>query len=194
MRLLIPAALLSILTLAGGVATVRAQSLADVAQKEEQRRKTAKPAGKVITNKDLGDVPPPAAVTPPDDAKTADAKAAEAKAAEAAKTAKPAEPGADDSKAPVKDQAYWSGRMKELRSKLELDEISAEAFQARINALNADFVNRDDPAQRALIAQNRQKAVAGLERLTKAIADGKKAIADFEEEARRAGVPPGWLR
>jgi hypothetical protein len=193
MRLLIPAALLSILTLAGGVATVRAQSLADVAQKEEQRRKTAKPAGKVITNKDLGDVPPPAAVTPPDDAKTADAKAAEAKAAEAAKTAKPAEPGAED-KAPVKDQAYWSGRMKELRSKLELDEISAEAFQARINALNADFVNRDDPAQRGLIAQNRQKAVAGLDRLTKAIADGKRAIADLEEEARRAGVPPGWLR
>jgi hypothetical protein len=193
MRLLIPAALFSILTLAGGVATVRAQSLADIAQKEEERRKTVKPAPKVITNKDLGDVPPPAAVTPPDDAKAADAKAADAKA-DAAKTAKPAEPGADDSKAPVKDQAYWSGRMKELRSKLELDEISAEAFQARINALNADFVNRDDPAQRGLIAQNRQKAVSGLERLTKAIADGKKAIADFEEEARRAGVPPGWLR
>jgi hypothetical protein len=190
MRLLIPAALFSILTLAGGVATVRAQSLADVAQKEEERRKTVKPAGKVITNKDLVDVPPPpAAVTPPDDA-----KAAEAKAAEAAKTAKPAEPGAEDSKAPVKDQAYWSGRMKELRSKLELDEISAEAFQARINSLNADFVNRDDPAQRGVISQNRQKAVAALEGLTKSIADGKKAIADFEEEARRAGVPPGWLR
>ena len=28
----------------------------------------------------------------------------------------------------------------------------------------------------------------------KAIEDGKKAIADFEEEARRAGVPAGWLR
>jgi hypothetical protein len=189
MRLLIPAALFSILTLAGGVATVRAQSLADVAKKEEERRKSVKPAPKVITNKDLGDVPPAAAVTPPDDAKATDAKAADA-----ATTAKPAEPGAEDSKAPVKDQAYWSGRMKELRSKLELDEISAEAFQARINALNADFVNRDDPAQRGLIAQNRQKAVAGLERLTKAIADGKKAIADLEEEARRAGVPPGWLR
>jgi hypothetical protein len=190
MRLLIPAAIFSILTLAGGVATVRAQSLADVARKEEERRKTVKPAGKVITNKDLVDVPPPpAAVTPPDDA-----KAAEAKAAEAAKTAKPAEPGAEDSKVPVKDQAYWSGRMNDLRSKLEMDEISAEAFQARINALNADFVNRDDPAQRGVISQNRQKAVAGLERLTKSIADGKKAIADFEEEARRAGVPPGWLR
>ena len=40
----------------------------------------------------------------------------------------------------------------------------------------------------------RQKAIADLNRLTKEIADGKKAIADFQEEARRAGVPPGWLR
>jgi hypothetical protein len=189
MRLLIPAAIFTFLVLTNGVATVRAQSLADVAQKEEERRKTVKPATKVFTNKDLGDVPPPPAVTPPDDA-----KAAETKAAEAAKTAKPAEPGADVSKGPVKDQAYWSGRMKELRSKLDQDQISAEAFQARINSLSADFVNRDDPAQRAIIAQNRQKAVAELDRLTKAIADGKKAIADLEEEARRAGVPPGWLR
>jgi hypothetical protein len=26
------------------------------------------------------------------------------------------------------------------------------------------------------------------------IANGAKTIADIEEEARRAGVPPGWLR
>jgi hypothetical protein len=188
MRLLIPAAIFTVLALASGIATVQAQSLAEVAQQEEERRKTVKPASKVLTNKDLGAVPPVAVTLP------ADTPPADAKAAEAAKTAKPAEPGAEDSKAPVKDQAYWSGRMNELRSKLEMDEISAEAFQARINALSADFVNRDDPAQRAVIAQNRQKAVAGLERLSKAIADGKRAIADLEEEARRAAVPPGWLR
>ena len=46
---------------------MRAQSLAEVAQQEEERRKTVKPAGKVLTNKDLGDVPP-AAVAPPADA------------------------------------------------------------------------------------------------------------------------------
>jgi len=188
MRLLIPAAIFSILVLAGGVAAVRAQSLADVAQKEEERRKTVKPASKVITNKDLAAVPPPPAVTPPDDAKAADAKAAEV-----AKTAKPAEPGAGD-KGPVKDQAYWSGRMKELRAQVDRDQLYAEALQTRINSLTADFVNRDDPAQRGVIERDRQRATGELDRLTKAIAEGKKAIADLEEEARRAGVPPGWLR
>lgn len=188
MHLLIPAVIFTTLALASGIATVRAQSLAEVAQKEEERRKTVKPASKVLTNKDLGDVPA-AAVTPP-----ADAKATDAKAAEAAKTAKPAEPSAEDSKAPVKDQAYWSGRMKELRTQLDRDQIYAEALQTRINSLSADFVNRDDPAQRSVIERDRQRAVGELDRLTKAVAEGKKAIADFEEEARRAAVPPGWLR
>ena len=67
-------------------------------------------------------------------------------------------------------------------------------MQSRINALTADFTARDDPAQRAAIAGDRQKALDELARLKKAIVDGKKAIADLEEEARRASVPPGWLR
>ena len=84
--------------------------------------------------------------------------------------------------------------MKELRTQSERDQTYAEALQTRINSLTADFVNRDDPAQRGIIERDRQRAIAELERLTKAIAEGKKAIADLEEEARRAGAPPGWLR
>jgi hypothetical protein len=48
--------------------------------------------------------------------------------------------------------------------------------------------------QRPVIIQDRQRAIDELAGLTKAVAEGRKAIADFEEEARRAGVPPGWLR
>jgi hypothetical protein len=67
-------------------------------------------------------------------------------------------------------------------------------MQTRINALTTDFVNRDDPAQRAVIEQNRQKSIDQLAKLNQSVQDTKKAIADFLEEARRAGVPPGWLR
>jgi hypothetical protein len=69
-----------------------------------------------------------------------------------------------------------------------------DAMQTRINALNTDFVNRDDPAQRSVIERDRQRALSELTRLKQAVVDGKKAVADLEEEARRAGVPPGWLR
>ena len=81
-----------------------------------------------------------------------------------------------------------------MQDRLARDEDYADAMQTRINVLTTDFANRDDPAQRAVIGQNRQKSIAELARLTKSVQDTKKAIADLFEEARRAGVPPGWMR
>lgn len=175
------------LVLAGAAQPARAQSLADVAKKEEDRRKAmkGKEAGiKTYTNKDLGSVPAPAS-PPPEAAKPATAPA------DAAKEVKAEEPKQDE---PKKDQAYWAGRMKDARDQLDRDQTYAEALQSRINALTNDFSARDDPFQRAKIGTDRQKAIAELDRLKKSIEDGKKAIADLEEEARRAGVPAGWLR
>jgi len=97
-------------------------------------------------------------------------------------------------KEPAKDKSHWSGRMKELQTQLERDQTYADALQSRINQLSTDFVGRDDPAQRAVIARDKQKALDELNRLKQTIATDKKAISDLEDEARRAGVPPGWLR
>jgi hypothetical protein len=181
-------AALCVLTLSGLTLHVSAQSLADVARKEEERRKTLTAPAKVYTNKDLNAVPagssPPApAAKPPDDS---------AKAADGDAKADPAKLPAD--KGTAKDQGYWAGRLKALQDTLSRDQNYADAMQTRINALTTDFVNRDDPAQRAVIERNRQKSIAELAQLNKSVADTKKAIADFLEEARRAGVPPGWLR
>jgi hypothetical protein len=70
----------------------------------------------------------------------------------------------------------------------------AEALQTRINALTTDFASRDDPYQRARVADDRQKAMAEFDRVRSEIELQKKKIGDIEEEARRASVPPGWLR
>ena len=84
--------------------------------------------------------------------------------------------------------------MKEARAQLSRLQIFADSLQSRINALKTDFVNRDDPAQRSKIEQDLNAALAELERVNKDIALQNKAIKDLEDEARRAGVPPGWLR
>ena len=190
-------AFLACLLLAGGVGRAWSQSLGDVAKKEEERRKKTPSSGKVYTNKDLGPAPSPtpSASTPSATAPADDAKATGSKPGEK-------EPGKDDKAAATKDknqaepknQAYWSGRRKTLQETLDRDSTFADALQSRINALTTDFVNRDDPAQRTTIERDRQKAMAELERLKKQIVDDRKALADLEEEARRAGVPPGWLR
>lgn len=176
-------ATLAALLVAAAVAHLFAQSLADVARKEAERRKQLKEHAKVITDKDLHAVPP--ALPAAEAGKPAAESAAPAQAPDAAK---------DKNAEPVKDQAYWAGRMKDLRRALDRDETYLAALQSRINGLTADFTARDDPAQRAVIEQDRKKAVAEFDRLKAQIEADKKAIADLEEEARRAGVPPGWLR
>ena len=180
-----------LLALAGiglGVRPLSAQSLADIAKKEEERRKAVPAPAKVYSNKDLA--PAPAGSTP------APAKAGEAPkdVDKDGKDTKDAKDTKDTKDTPVKDQAYWSGRLKALQTQLDRDQAFADAIQTRINSLMADFVNRDDPAQRAVIERDRIKAVAEQARLTKAIQDDKKALADLQEEARRAAVPPGWMR
>ena len=91
--------------------------------------------------------------------------------------------------APAKDQAYWSGRMKARARRSNAPQMFADSLQSRINALTTDFVNRDDPAQRAKIETDRNTALAELERVKKEIDEQTKAIAAIEDEARRAGVP-----
>ena len=84
--------------------------------------------------------------------------------------------------------------MTAARERLERSKLFLEALQSRVNALTNDFYARDDPAQRAVIATNRNRALAEMERVKQDIVDATKSIADIEEEARKAGVPPGWLR
>ena len=175
--------------------TTQAQSLADVARKEEERRKAHPEAAKVYTNKDLNAAPAPS--TPAGGTKdTKDPKdPKDAKDTKDAKDAKDPKATTDaNGKEPAKDKAYWSGRLKKLQDQLEQNQMLVDAMQTRINALSTDFVNRDDPAQRSVIERDRQRALSELTRLKQAVVDGKKAVADLEEEARRAGVPPGWLR
>jgi hypothetical protein len=181
-----PRVIVALLLVTGCAGRLGAQSLSDVAKKEEDRRKKAAEPTKVYTNKDLGAVPPSSPAPPP--------AAAAAKPAEPAKDGKDAKDKDAKDKEPAKDKAYWAGRMKGLQDQLERDATFADALQSKINALTTDFVNRDDPAQRGVIERDKQKAIAQLAKLKQSAIEDKKAIADLEEEARRAGVPPGWLR
>jgi len=72
--------------------------------------------------------------------------------------------------------------------------LFADSLQSRINGLTAEFSAKDDPAQRNTVAADRQKALTELDRVKKEIQQKTKDLADLQEEARKSGVPPGWLR
>jgi hypothetical protein len=60
--------------------------------------------------------------------------------------------------------------------------------------LHAEFAACAGPPQCSDISSKRQKSSAELDRVKKEIADRTKAVAGIQEEARRAGVPAGWVR
>jgi len=177
---------IAVFALSGSLA--QAQSLGDIAAQEEARRKAVTSSGKVYTNESLR--PDGAQAVPAAAPATTGAGKSDAKTADSAKT--PATgAAADDSK---KDEKYWRKRLADERDQLSRAQTFVEALQSRINGLSADFSAKDDPFQRNQISADRQKALAELDRVRKEIGDHTKAIADIQEEGRKAGVPAAWLR
>jgi hypothetical protein len=175
-----------LLLVLGVVGRLHAQSLADLARKEESRRAQIRKPSRVLTNKDLkpSESPrPPVTEAKPDEA---------AKPADAAAAGKKDEPSDEEKQA--KEEETWRKRMADARQALERSQMYLDALQSKINALWTDFTARDDPAQRAQIDTERKKALAEYDRVKAEIELNKKAIEDLEEEARKAGVPAGWLR
>jgi hypothetical protein len=174
------AAALAAVIVAVPVASAQTPSLAELAKREQERRKGVKTPVKV-----LGADQVPKSTLP------APAPGAPAGAPVDPKAQKPEDQIKED---PAQQEAAWKARMAGLREELRRGEMFGEALQTRINSLSADFTARDDPYQRQKIGEERLKALAELDRVKADIDLVKKKIADAEEEARRAGVPPGWLR
>ena len=181
--------------------------LGSVAKKEAERRKTA-PSGKVYTNDSLSPAPEPssapatsgsdaapAASSSSDTDKSAtDKSTTDKSAADTTDKAAPSKQVSADPAERKKEEAAWRERIKNEREALDRAKSFADALQTKTNSLNTDFVIRDDPVQRAAIAAERDKSLAEMDRLKKEIAEHTKKIAAIQQDARRAGAPPGWVR
>ena len=178
-------------TLAATVAP--AQSLVDLARQEQARRAAIAPAdrARIYTNDDLRDsggltigVLPSAAVTEPH------AGSGRAGPAVGAGQDDGAEPQAGD----VPGEDEWRARMTTAQEARARAELTASALQNRADGLWAQFTAMDDPARRGVVERQRTEALAELERTQAETERLQQEIRDIHEEARRAGVPPGWLR
>ncbi len=165
------------------------KSLGEIARAEAERRKVLAAPAKVYTKDDLPKsalVPVTASGAAPASTPADEQQPATPAAGEAEKHGKSEQTG--------KDEEWWRSRIAQVREAIRRNQMFVQALQTRINSLAADFTSRDDPLQRAQIADDRNKALAELELLTKEAKILQQQIADIEAEAHRAGVPPGWLR
>lgn len=165
--------------------TATPASIGEIAQREALRRTLVPKSSRSYSNSDLaawssgwGTSASATPVTPTDPAATA------------AEPAAPPTPPAE----PPHDEAWWGKRITDARGSLTRDTLLADAVQSRINALTSDATYRDDPAQKAQLDYQRRQALGELDRLQKAIESDKKEITAIQDDARRQGVPPGWIR
>jgi len=195
------ASIVAALVLACGSAAARAQSLAELAQKEKERRaakaREAKPSGaapKVITQDDLDLAK---ASRPP-----AEEPAAEPSAA-AGSPSSPEEPKRprsvsrspagipDDSDERAAAEKSWRARAEASRAAVTVAEQAANSAQNYRDMLGPVPSPYESPSE---WTREANAADARLGAAKVALAAAKKNLEDFEEEARRAGIPPGWLR
>ncbi len=152
--------------------------LVELSKKERERRKRVK-AVKVITNQDLGKAPKPSLVT----------------------SAAPERGGKEGevnegalSKGKKKDRNWWASRKKALEEKIASLKKRIEELQRRVNALTTGFLIEQRPMAHQKVKSELEKAKGELERARKELEKAKKELEDLYEKARKAGIPPGWLR
>ncbi len=175
-------------------AGVPAQSLVEIAQREKARRAAIAPEArsKVYTNDDLRDSGGlTIGASPAAAAQEADAGSGRAGRGIGSDGDITSGEPADGE---VAGENEWRARMTSAQDARARAELMASALQNRADGLWAQFTAMDDPARRGVVERQRAEALAELERTQAEAGRLDQQIRDIEEEARRAGVPPGWLR
>ena len=174
----------------------QATSLAELAGQETARREAIaeEARARVHTNADLRESGGlTVASAPRDAAERADPEAGNGgPAAEDTAGGDTAEAAA--SAGAPRDEAYWRNRIAEAEASRARAALMADALQNRADGLWTQFTAIDDPARQRVVERQRNDALAALETARVELEAAERTIGQIREEARRAGVPPGWLR
>jgi hypothetical protein len=174
-------------------------SLAEVARREAIRRQLMPPPAVVLTNESLPEPRYSDRPAPPADASPAPDTAA-TPAADATLPViglPPAPPQAATAPAatePVHDEAWWRGRMTDIRKAITDGEATIERLQSRVNAITTDVASHDDPAQREMLRLELSKDLGELDRARTKLDQDRASVDTLRRDARREGALPGWVR
>jgi hypothetical protein len=172
----------------------QAQSLADVAKDEQARRKSIKHPTRVYTNDDVRDVKPISTMgqEPKGQAVGSEGAAGAEGVGEGAGGAGAAK-GAGAPTVGGGSEGQWRERMAAAREQLSRARIQLEAMRARVGRLAGASVRAASEAEQSDVQRQQQETLQEYDRLRADVERYERAVAEVEEQARQAGVPPGWL-
>jgi hypothetical protein len=184
------AVLLPIIIFLAIPSVVFSQSLADLAEKEKNRRQQIKEESKVITNQDIhhGD-----GAEPPADSAAQSSDKPDSKDSEKNATKK----STPDSDEPVdfqgRTESFWRESMADARKKVQDLENEANVLTLKLNDLQTRFYREDDGFKRESIQREIQKTIYEQDQNKENLANARDALQDLEKEARKSGALPGWI-
>ena len=162
--------------------------VADMAKKERERRHKISTPAKVFTNKDIADFK---AKNKDSDTSSDEAVSSEESSSDEgeASTEDYGTPG-DNSR----DENYWRNRFKEATNNVGTLQAKADQLQKTINGLLLNVSNYEATAAGPQLNAQLGDMKNQLEQVNNELSTAKKALDDLQDEARKAGADPGWVR
>lgn len=165
--------------------SIAADSALVKAAKKEKERRAKVEAKKTLTNQDIDEIRK----------KQLGIETAAAPGGEAAEE-KEKETKTDKKEVdPTQTEEYWRARKEETDKRVEEAQSKVQQLQNEINSLTTAFyAESDGVAQRPLIESERIERIKELEQAKQDLENAREDASNLEDEARKAGALPGWVR
>lgn len=164
------------------------QSLSDVAKKEKKRREKNQEKGVKVRVIQEGEISTEEAETDSPDEPTENSEGGDAVFDLSSDKQKAFASSSQSDR--QQQEAEWRARLSEVKSRLNAAKERYE-FLSSLHLTPGEYY----------VDENGQPLITSLEQLRQMVSQAKtdldaaqKAMDDLKEEARKAGIPPGWLR
>ncbi len=160
-------------------------NLVELKKKEEERRKKAEGSKYSVSDENLKSI----------DVKSKKYSFIQLEESDVEDDSQAAQPPAGTDPADeTRTEAFWRNQKNEIEERIAFLEQSAEEQQLQLNQLWTDFYLTDSFIQQNEMRARIDQLTQQLETSRLNLERARKELADLQERARRAGIPPGWLR
>jgi hypothetical protein len=189
------AALLPTVLLVMLASTAYSQSLADLANREKERREEVKNEKViVITEEEAAKYRSKSETMAITDQPSGKEDSDDKEKSETATQSGSEKPDLDE---PVdfegRPESFWRKTMAEARQRVKNLENEANVLVLKLNDLQMQFYREDDGFKREGIQREMQKTFYEQDLNKENLAKAKDALQDLENEARKSGALPGWI-
>jgi hypothetical protein len=196
-------ALLTLVLAAFAAATVHAQSLGEIAAREKRRReeeqKKNKGPARVVTTEDLANVQAKTATEArPQSAQELGGKPASS-SDEIDRDKPPSETPSGSASGSGQerggqDEKTWRTQAQDLRNEIQEREQKLRALEQEKGKIGGDMLRSTDTNEILRMRGQQQQVDEQIATARRELEGVRTELAQFQESARRAGVPPGWIR